>query len=91
MTKSLGIGRGGARSGAGRPKGGKNAPKFAPPSPEEQSALEYALNVMRDPTADVKRRDSMARALLGFMRAAGRKGADDTAPAKDDGKWAGIL
>jgi hypothetical protein len=85
MTKSTGVGR-------GRPKGSKTAPKFAPPSPEEQSALDYALGVMRDPTADVRRRDSMARALLGFMRAAGRKGADDAATTqKDDGKWAGIL
>jgi hypothetical protein len=81
--------RGGARPGAGRPKGRRNTPKFAPPSPAEQSAIDYAYSVMRDQEADVKRRDSMARALLGYLK--GRKGDDDTAPVKDDGKWAGIL
>jgi hypothetical protein len=76
--------RGGRRPGAGRPR---KKLLTAPPSPAEQDAVSYAYAVMRDPDADVKRRDSMARALLSYLR--GRKRDDDT--KLDDGKWAGIL
>lgn len=77
--------RGGARPGAGR----KRQPtQVAPASPAEQTPVEYALAVMRDPEADVQRRDVMARALLTYMRA-GRPAAPST--TEDDQKWRGIL
>jgi 5-methylcytosine-specific restriction protein A len=78
--------RGGARPGAGR----KRKPKqVAPASPAEQTPVEYALAVMRDPEADVQRRDVMARALLTFMRAG--KPAVPPSTTEDDDKWRGIL
>jgi hypothetical protein len=76
---------GGARRGAGRPR---KKLVLAAASPAEQSAIDYAYAVMRDPNADVRRRDSMARALLVYLRA--RKGDDDKPALKDD-KWIGIL
>jgi hypothetical protein len=58
--------RGGKREGAGRPAGSKNKPRFESPEQRERYAnaatpLEYMLTVMRDPLADVRRRDRMAK------------------------------
>jgi hypothetical protein len=53
---STSTGWGGRRLGAGRPR--KEA------SPPAETALSYALGVLRDPTAGTSRRDAMAIALL---------------------------
>jgi hypothetical protein len=64
------TGRGGAREGAGRKKGGSNrrtreqiekALKGGKKMP-----LDYMLAVMRDPKASLQRRDEMARAAARF-------------------------
>jgi hypothetical protein len=47
----------------------------APPSP-----VDYAISVMSDPAADPKRRDSMARALLAFLRGGGKLPEASPAP-----------
>jgi hypothetical protein len=60
--------RGGARIGAGRPKGsvrtrrGDTVP-FGP----DVLPIDYLLNVMRDPTAEPARRDRAASALLPYI------------------------
>lgn len=73
--------RGGARVGAGRPKGSKNgqgraqAPRvdvplaecIAPSSVDGQSPLDYMLAVMRDPDIDESRRDRMAVAAAPYL------------------------
>lgn len=68
---------GGARPGAGRKKGGENlATKVRREATRElieeakaegDTPLEYMLKVMRDPTADPKRRDAMAAAAASYM------------------------
>lgn len=61
--------RGGARPGAGRPKGSRNTPKMenAPKQyPGAETPLAYLLAVMNDPEADPARRDAAARAILPF-------------------------
>ena len=83
--------RGGARPGAGRPKGSTKAKTYAPASPAELTPVEYALRVMRDETADVRRRDAMARALLSYLRAGGKRVEKSEAGPKTADKWAGIL
>jgi hypothetical protein len=64
MTKSRNVGRGGARSGAGRPRS-----KPCSELPDQRATyagaempLDYMLAVMRDPLAEVRRRDRMAKA-----------------------------
>ena len=82
---------GGARPGAGRPKGAKNRPRFESPEQAEQYAnaempLDYMLAVMRDPLADWKRRDKMAKAAALFVHA---KITSDAKPARRAGRGCG--
>jgi hypothetical protein len=63
------MSRGGKRAGAGRKPGTKaQATKQALEAVGEgEMPLEYMLRVMRDPTADEKRRDAMATAAAGYI------------------------
>ena len=65
------MNHGGKREGAGRPRGAKNKLKFELPEQRKTYAdlekpLEYMLAVMRDPLADVRRRDKMAKAAAPY-------------------------
>jgi hypothetical protein len=77
--------RGGYRPGAGRPKGVKSkggervaaAPPTArpeQPAREEQTPLQYMLDVMNDPDASPERRDRMAIAAAGYLHGRGAGG-----------------
>jgi hypothetical protein len=66
--------RGGARRGAGRPKGSKQGiakqrltEKALIAAADGEMPLEYMLRVMRDPGADEKRRDAMAAAAATYI------------------------
>jgi hypothetical protein len=62
--------RGGKRDGAGRKKGAlttRTQEIVAKASAEGAQPLEYMLKVMRDETADEKRRDAMAIAAASFV------------------------
>jgi len=72
LPASTGAGWGGRRPGAGRPR------KEAAPPPE--TALSYALGVLRDPAAGTSRRDAMCIALL----AAGVLGNELPEGGRDD-------
>lgn len=63
------MARGGARPGAGRKPGSKvQATKQAlEAAGAGEMPLEYMLRVMRDHTADEKRRDAMAQAAAAFI------------------------
>lgn len=62
------MAKGGARRGAGRPKGSVNRPQTqAIPASNSLDPLTYLLHVLRDDSADVKRRDWAAGLLLTFM------------------------
>lgn len=63
------MSRGGKRPGAGRKPGSKaQATKQALEAVGAgEMPLEYMLRVMRDPTADEKRRDAMAQAAAGYI------------------------
>ena len=64
--------RGGKRSGAGRPVGpAQRASKeaFAKAAEGGEMPLDYMLAVMRDKTADEKRRDTMAAAAAPYVHA----------------------
>lgn len=66
------MGYGGARKGAGRKKGVVN--KVTAQAKREAlksgiTPLQYMLNVMRNPRADTKRRDDMAKAAAPFVHA----------------------
>jgi hypothetical protein len=61
----MATGHGGRRQGAGRPR------KKGPVSPADQLPLEYLLAIMRDPSADVKRRDWAAKAAAPYVHARG--------------------
>lgn len=63
------MARGGKRPGAGRKPGSKaQATKQALEAVGAgEMPLEYMLRVMRDPTADEKRRDAMAQAAASFI------------------------
>ena len=64
--------KGGKRPGAGRPKGARNkATEEARAMAEEsgETPLAYMLRVMRDDTADEKRRDAMAQAAAPYIHA----------------------
>jgi len=83
MTKSRGIGRGGARPGAGRPP---NKPIFETPQQRQHyagitSPVDYLLRVMRDPNAGVRRRDRAAVAAARYCRA---KAAASKSAASDE-------
>jgi phage terminase small subunit len=68
---------GGARPGAGRPLGstdsGKRLPRgskqLARASPPGEEPMAYLLRIMRDPSADVGRRDRAAALLLPYRHA----------------------
>lgn len=65
-----GAGRGGARKGAGRKKGGANLKTTELRKAIDQSGelpIEYMMRVMRDPQADDGRRDDMARAAAPYL------------------------
>jgi hypothetical protein len=66
--------RGGKRTGAGRPKGSKQliakqsfTRKAMIAAEDGETPLEYMLRVMRDPTADERRRDAMAAAAATYL------------------------
>ena len=66
--------RGGARRGAGRPKGSKQGiakqrltEKALIAAADGEMPLEYMLRIMRDPGADEKRRDAMATAAATYI------------------------
>jgi len=66
------MAHGGARRGAGRKKGVVN--KVTAQAKREAlkggiTPLQYMLNVMRNPRADTKRRDDMAKAAAPFVHA----------------------
>jgi hypothetical protein len=67
----LEMNHGGKRAGAGRPAGSatKRTRKIANKAAIEggELPLEYALSVMRDPTASQLRRDQMAIAAMPFL------------------------
>ena len=65
---------GGNRAGAGRPIGAQNKPRFESPEQRAHYAhvktpLDFMLAVMRDPLADFKRRDRMAKAAVPYCHA----------------------
>ena len=62
---------GGKRAGAGRPIGAQNKPRFESPEQRAHYAhvktpLDFMLAVMRDPLADLKRRDKAAKAAAPY-------------------------
>lgn len=60
--------RGGYRPGAGRPKGAQTSPNCVLEAlPAEHDPLAYLLSVMRDPQADLARRDRAAIAALPYV------------------------
>jgi hypothetical protein len=68
------TGHGGRREGAGRPPGARNKPRFELPEQREHYAhvrtpLDFMLAVMRDPLADLRRRDRAAKAAAPFVHA----------------------
>lgn len=68
------MSRGGARPGAGRPKGSKNGAVQSETIRAEARAagmtpLEYMLAVMNDANADEARRDRMAQAAAPYVHA----------------------
>ncbi len=102
--------RGGFRVGGGRPKGSKDRQKRivkararpTPPldaaSPPNEEPLDYMRRVMRDPKADVARRDRMALALAGLQVRLGelsyvgkKERAQREAMAAATGTWAELL
>lgn len=61
---------GGARAGAGRPKGAKSTRTqeiIAAATAGGITPLEYMLQVMRDPDADLQRRDAMAEKAAKYI------------------------
>jgi hypothetical protein len=63
---------GGKRAGAGRPVGAQNKPKFESPEQRAHYAhvktpLDYLLAVMRDPLADLRRRDKAAKTAAPYF------------------------
>lgn len=101
------MARGGARPGAGRPKGaGKGSSVKATAEQAVKAAkklrlspLEYMLSVMNDAEADPARRDRMAQAAAPFVHpkaeAPKTSKADELAnksrTAEDGTSWAGLL
>jgi hypothetical protein len=65
------MGRGGARSGAGRPKGAKTAitEEAIKRAGDGETPLEYMLRVMRDTAQLDDRRDKMAIGAAPYMHA----------------------
>jgi hypothetical protein len=74
MSENQNSKRGGKRPGAGRPKGSKQliakqsfTRKAMIAAEDGETPLEYMLRVMRDPTADERRRDAMASAAATYL------------------------
>ena len=74
MSENQDSKRGGKRPGAGRPKGSKQliakqsfTRKAMIAAEDGETPLEYMLRVMRDPTADERRRDAMAAAAATYL------------------------
>jgi hypothetical protein len=73
LTKSRGIGRGGARPNAGRRRGGKNRHRFLAEILPKVEAEDLELPLYRllrrqaDPELDERYRDALAIATLPFM------------------------
>jgi hypothetical protein len=92
--------RGGKRLGAGRKKGAKQ--RRATVAPEQARALDlaptpglmpldYMLAVIRDPRAEWKRRDDLAKAAAPYCHERlGPKGTGKKAQEEEDAKQAGI-
>lgn len=62
--------KGGKREGAGRPKGRKNKAtqeRMAGFIAGGETPLEFMLRIMRDPTAEHKRREAMAQASAPYI------------------------
>lgn len=62
---------GGARKGAGRPRGAKTivTQEAIKKAGEGETPLEYMLRVMRDPDAEPERRDKMAMGAAPYVHA----------------------
>lgn len=86
------MARGGARVGAGRPKGSRSNPDITKDlkgvrkqaKKAGMSPLEYMLAVMNNPEADQVRRDRMAVAAAPYVH----EKAADTAPGKKEARMA---
>ena len=65
------MARGGARDGAGRPKGAKAlvTEEAIRKAGEGESPLEYMLRIMRDQAVETDRRDKMAIGAAPYMHA----------------------
>jgi hypothetical protein len=80
--------RGGSRTGAGRKAGVPNKATQelrAEVAASGETPLDYMLRVMRDTTADVERRDDMAKAAASYVHpklAAVEHGSDKDNPLK---------
>jgi hypothetical protein len=76
------MARGGSRPGAGRPKRAADIPPDITRAAvnADMTPLDYMLTVMRDPEADVARRDRMAQAAAPFVHAR----AEALAPGKKE-------
>jgi hypothetical protein len=72
MGIGVGTGRGGARRGAGRPKGVKNKrrpARFRAADAERQLPLDYMMRVLNDPSQPIERRDRMAVHAAPYLHA----------------------
>jgi hypothetical protein len=66
------MAKGGKRPGAGRPPGARNIRTVQAVQAAEatgETPLEYMLRVMRDGSAEIARRDEMAKAAAPFVHA----------------------
>lgn len=61
------MARGGARPGAGRPKGDKGTPATLPPFAADVEPLAFLLAIMRDPVQSQAKRMRAAALLLPYM------------------------
>lgn len=88
------MARGGKRAGSGRKAGSatKRTREIADRAAEDGiTPLEYMLSVLRDPQAEVDRRDDMAKAAAPYMHArlaAVEHGGKDGEPIKLEIAWA---
>ena len=82
------MAKGGARPGAGRPKGVPNKRTVAmveAAAAAGELPLDYMLRVMRDESVDTERRDAMARTAAPYLHSrlsATTLSSDDGAPTK---------
>ena len=82
------MAKGGARPGAGRPKGARNKRTVALLEAAARAGelpLDYMLRVMRDEKADTDRRDAMARTAAPYLHSrlsATKLSSEDDGPTK---------